>query len=163
MKTRFAFGKTGLDVSLPDEFNSTIVESKGVAPVPDVTSALSHALGQPLGCDPIVSWQKERGKSQSLSATLLALRPTASLFPRSSRGFIAQGSSAAELPFLLPPASIASPPSWKSTKSLDLKSQIPTGSSAMMHAETPGTAISEPRVAELQCSFTRISSLPTFA
>jgi hypothetical protein len=44
MKTRFAFGKTGLDVSLPDESNSTIVESKSVAPVLDVTSALNHAL-----------------------------------------------------------------------------------------------------------------------
>ena len=53
MRATFAFGKTGIDISVPDNFNCAIVENRGVAPLPDLRSALGHALDHPIDCEPL--------------------------------------------------------------------------------------------------------------
>jgi len=50
MKTHFAFGKSGIEVSVPDEFDSHVVLSREANPLPDVASALGAALDNPIGC-----------------------------------------------------------------------------------------------------------------
>jgi lactate racemase len=55
MKTRFAFGKNGIEVSVPDEFEPQLVLSRVAPALPDALSALDAALDRPIGCEPLVS------------------------------------------------------------------------------------------------------------
>jgi lactate racemase len=50
MKTRFAFGKSGIEVSVSDRFACQIVRSRCAAAVDDVQSVLDAALDRPIGC-----------------------------------------------------------------------------------------------------------------
>ena len=45
-----AYGKTGLDLHLPGEWDITVVEPKFVPGLPDPQAALRQSLRQPLGC-----------------------------------------------------------------------------------------------------------------
>jgi lactate racemase len=54
MKTCFAFGKNGIEVSVPDQFDCSIVSSRSAKPLADAGSALDAALDQPIGCDALV-------------------------------------------------------------------------------------------------------------
>jgi lactate racemase len=54
MKTRFAFGKKGIEVSVPDEFDCRVVTSRTARPLHDVAAALDAALDQPISCNPLV-------------------------------------------------------------------------------------------------------------
>ena len=49
MKLNFAFGKTGIDVSIPDEYECIVLENRSVTPVPDASLALADALDHPFG------------------------------------------------------------------------------------------------------------------
>src|ERR1700722_6114913 len=53
MKTRFAFGKHGVDVSLPDSVRAEVIRSRTAAAVEDARAALELALGHPSGCAPL--------------------------------------------------------------------------------------------------------------
>ncbi len=53
MKTRFAFGKNGIDVSVPDGFQSLVIRSRCAPAIENVTAALDAALDLPIGCDPL--------------------------------------------------------------------------------------------------------------
>jgi len=48
MKVRLAYGKTGLDVDLPDQANVTLIEPKYLQGLPDQTGAVRHSLRQPI-------------------------------------------------------------------------------------------------------------------
>jgi lactate racemase len=54
MKTHFAFGRTGIEVCVPDGFDCQVVMSRTAKPLPDAAAALDAALDQPIGCDPLV-------------------------------------------------------------------------------------------------------------
>lgn len=49
MRVRLAYGRTGLDVHLPDEWNATVIEPRFVRPLPDPAGALQNALRSPIG------------------------------------------------------------------------------------------------------------------
>ena len=53
MKTRFSFGKNGLQVTLPDNYACQVVCSHSAAALQDVASALADALDHPIGCEPL--------------------------------------------------------------------------------------------------------------
>jgi len=53
MKTRFAFGKHGIDVAIPGEFDCRLTASRVADALGDVDSALQAALHQPIGCEPL--------------------------------------------------------------------------------------------------------------
>jgi nickel-dependent lactate racemase len=48
MNTRFAFGKSDIEVLVPGDFDCAVIESRAVRPLDDVTGALQHALDHPL-------------------------------------------------------------------------------------------------------------------
>lgn len=50
MRTQFAFGKSGIQVSVPDSYRTQVVRTHAAAVLPDVTAALSAALDAPIGC-----------------------------------------------------------------------------------------------------------------
>ena len=47
MQVRFAFGKTGLDLTLPGKFSYQMLEARSAAPLPDWEDALNRALDGP--------------------------------------------------------------------------------------------------------------------
>jgi nickel-dependent lactate racemase len=55
MKTKFAFGKDGIEVSLPDSYKSQVLQSHTAPALGDVDSALARALDHPIGCEPLDS------------------------------------------------------------------------------------------------------------
>lgn len=53
LQTTFAFGKTGLAVSLPDGPQYDVAELRSAEPLTDVAAALAKALDHPIGCRPL--------------------------------------------------------------------------------------------------------------
>src|SRR4051794_26332607 len=53
MNTTFAFGKGAIDVSVPDNSDCSVIESREVTPLSDANAALQHALDHPLASAPI--------------------------------------------------------------------------------------------------------------
>ena len=54
MHTTFAFGKTGLEVSLPEGRNYDVVESRSAKPLADPSKAIAYALDHPIASEPLV-------------------------------------------------------------------------------------------------------------
>jgi lactate racemase len=54
MKTRFAFGKHGVDVEIPTGFACHVAHARSAAAIADVASAIGDALDHPIGCEPLV-------------------------------------------------------------------------------------------------------------
>lgn len=48
MKTTFAFGRSGIDIQVTDNYGCSVLESRRVKPVADANDALQHALDHPL-------------------------------------------------------------------------------------------------------------------
>jgi nickel-dependent lactate racemase len=55
MKTQFAFGKNGIEVSVPEGFDCQVIRSRSGAALKDVDAALGTALDQPIGCEPLAA------------------------------------------------------------------------------------------------------------
>jgi nickel-dependent lactate racemase len=53
MQVHFAFGRHGLDVTLPDGPRYEVIESRSASALPDVAAALDRALDQPIGSKPL--------------------------------------------------------------------------------------------------------------
>src|SRR5580658_5367291 len=53
MQIRFAFGRDGLDVTLPDGPRYEVIESRSASALPDVAAALNRALDHPIGSKPL--------------------------------------------------------------------------------------------------------------
>ena len=53
MKARFSFGKTGIDVFVPDRFESRVIKSRCAPALENVSAALDAALDNPIGCEPL--------------------------------------------------------------------------------------------------------------
>jgi len=53
MKTRFAFGKKGIDVSITNGIACQVVRGRAARALDDVAGALDAALDQPIGCEPL--------------------------------------------------------------------------------------------------------------
>lgn len=51
MKTHFAFGKDGIDVTVPDSFKCQVVRSRSASALLDVVGSLDGALDHPIGCE----------------------------------------------------------------------------------------------------------------
>ena len=53
MDIKLAYGRTGLDLTLPDDANITVIENQFVPPLLDAAAALSHALQTPRESRPL--------------------------------------------------------------------------------------------------------------
>ena len=53
MKVRFSFGKSGIDVSVPDSYRTQVILSQTAHAVGNELAALNAALDQPIGCAPL--------------------------------------------------------------------------------------------------------------
>jgi nickel-dependent lactate racemase len=55
MKAHFSFGKSGIEVSVPDVFDCQVVRSRSAAALREVEAALGAALDSPFGCEPLAA------------------------------------------------------------------------------------------------------------
>jgi lactate racemase len=55
MKARFSFGKSGLDVSIPDGYRAQVIMSHTARALDDEPAALDAALDAPIGSEPLLS------------------------------------------------------------------------------------------------------------
>jgi nickel-dependent lactate racemase len=53
MKTQFAFGKTGIEISLPDGYEYQLIKSRTAPALVDAQSTIAAALDNPIGCKPL--------------------------------------------------------------------------------------------------------------
>jgi nickel-dependent lactate racemase len=53
MKTHFAFGKPGIDVSIPDSIGCHVAHTRSAPALDHVTATLSDFLDHPIGCPPL--------------------------------------------------------------------------------------------------------------
>ena len=53
MKAKFSFGKSGIEVSVSDGYQTKLVKSHTAAALSDVAGALATALDRPIGCEPL--------------------------------------------------------------------------------------------------------------
>lgn len=73
MQVDLAFGKTGLDVTLPSGFDYRLLEAKSAAPLPDETAALEYAIAHPIGTLPLA--ELARGKRSAAISVCDITRP----------------------------------------------------------------------------------------
>jgi len=55
MKTHFSFGKGGIEVSVPDGFESQVIRSRTGRALTDEAAALDRALDHPIACEPLAA------------------------------------------------------------------------------------------------------------
>jgi nickel-dependent lactate racemase len=55
MKTQFAFGKDGIEVSVPEGFDCQVIRSRSGVALKDANAALGAALDNPIGCEPLAA------------------------------------------------------------------------------------------------------------
>jgi lactate racemase len=55
MQIHFAFGRNGLELTLPDGPRYEVIESRSASALPDATAALDRALDEPIGCPPLAT------------------------------------------------------------------------------------------------------------
>lgn len=73
MRFSFAFGKTGLELDLPDRFHYLPLEARSASPLPDEQAAIERALDQPIGAPPLR--QLARGKKSAAISVCDITRP----------------------------------------------------------------------------------------
>lgn len=66
MKTRFAFGKHGIDVSVPDGFDCHVAHTRSALALTNVPAALAEALDDPIQCEPL-AWMAAGKRTAAIS------------------------------------------------------------------------------------------------
>ncbi len=73
MRVAVAFGRTGLELELPDGFEYRVLEARSATPLADAAAAVEDALDHPVGTTPIESLAK--GKSSAAISVCDITRP----------------------------------------------------------------------------------------
>ena len=73
MKSRFLFGRNGIEVEVPDTFRCHEVRSRKATPVADETAAVAAALDHPIACEPLA--ELARGKKSAAISVCDITRP----------------------------------------------------------------------------------------
>ena len=73
MQAHFAFGKHGLDVTLPDGPDYLLLESRSAPPIPGIDAALAHSLDHPIASAPLA--ELARGKRTAAISICDITRP----------------------------------------------------------------------------------------
>jgi nickel-dependent lactate racemase len=78
MRVQMAFGRTGLEIELPEGFRYRILEARSAAPLPDPAQALAKALESPTGAPPLL--EVARGKRSAAISVCDITRPAPNSF-----------------------------------------------------------------------------------
>jgi nickel-dependent lactate racemase len=73
MKAHFSFGKSGIEVSVPDGYNTQLIMSHTARALDDQQAAIAAALDAPIGCPPLV--ELARGKKTAALSVCDITRP----------------------------------------------------------------------------------------
>jgi len=78
MRVQLAFGKTGLELELPDRFRYRILEARSAEPLPEPAQALERALEEPVGSAPLR--ELARGRRSAAISVCDITRPAPNAF-----------------------------------------------------------------------------------
>lgn len=81
MKTRFSFGKSGLEVTIPDDYACQVVCSHSATAIADVGTALADALDHPIGSKPLVELAQGKGTAAISVCDITRPAPNALTLP----------------------------------------------------------------------------------
>jgi nickel-dependent lactate racemase len=81
MKTWLAYGKTGLEINLPDDAAVTLVEPRHAAALADPAGAIQTALRRPIGLPPLREWVKKTDKVGIIFSDITRPTPNEILLP----------------------------------------------------------------------------------
>jgi nickel-dependent lactate racemase len=81
MKTWLAYGKTGLEINLPDGAKVTTVKPRHAAALSDPAGAVREALRQPTGAPPLREWVKAAGTVAIVFSDITRPTPNYILLP----------------------------------------------------------------------------------
>ena len=81
MNTTFAFGKTGIEVQVPDTCDCAIIESRHVKPITDANAALQHALDYPMASASICALAKGKTKVAIVVCDITRPAPNSTTLP----------------------------------------------------------------------------------
>jgi nickel-dependent lactate racemase len=73
MQIIFAFGRTGLNLDLPQGFDYQLLEARSAVPLDDPATAITRALDAPAGCPPLA--ELARGKRSAAISVCDITRP----------------------------------------------------------------------------------------
>ncbi len=73
MQINCAFGRSGLTLELPEDFEYRVLEARSAVPLEDPATAVAQALDAPIGCPPIM--QMARGKRSAAISVCDITRP----------------------------------------------------------------------------------------
>jgi nickel-dependent lactate racemase len=73
MNTHFAFGRSGLNLELPEGFEYRLLEARSAVPLDDADAAIERALDAPIGCPPLI--EMARGKRSAAISVCDITRP----------------------------------------------------------------------------------------
>jgi nickel-dependent lactate racemase len=73
MQVKFAFGRSGLTLDLPEGFEYRVLEARSAVPRDDAATAIEQALDAPIGCAPLT--EMARGKRSAAISVCDITRP----------------------------------------------------------------------------------------
>src|ERR1700752_518676 len=73
MRVHLAFGKSGLEVNLPEGFDYRFLEARSATPLEDPLGALAQGLDSPIGCESLIAMA--RGKKSAAISVCDITRP----------------------------------------------------------------------------------------
>ena len=81
MRIRLAYGKTGLDIDLPDDWNMVVVEPRFIPGIPDARRAVTAALRAPMGVAPLKEQVKATDRVGIIFSDITRATPHPLLIP----------------------------------------------------------------------------------
>jgi len=101
MKTRFAFGKRGIEVSVPERFAYQVVMSHCADALEDAGAAVEAALDHPIGCKPIAELASGKRSAAISVCDITRPAPNRRTLPPLLRRLHAAGVAAEEITILI--------------------------------------------------------------
>ena len=81
MQLRLAYGRAGLEITLPDELPVTVIEPEFVAGLPDEEAAILAALRSPMGTRPLLNLVQPRDQVAIVFSDLTSTMPNNRVLP----------------------------------------------------------------------------------
>ena len=101
MNIHLAFDKQGTDISLPDVLNTTVLEARYAAEVPDAEAAVAAAIAAPIGCPPLAEMAQGKRSAAISICDITRPAPNKLVLPHVMRALEAGGIASENITILI--------------------------------------------------------------
>ena len=161
MKTHFAFGRNGIDVSLPDGFNYQLIRAAPPRALTNARAAIEAALDNPIACPPLSALAAGKRSAAISVCDITRPAPNSITLPPLLARLHSAGIAKENITIFIATGLHRPATDDEITASSALKSPPPIASSITMRASSASTAPSAPRAAEPPSTSTSASWPPT--